>query len=321
MGKITESKEEVKILEKSGWEAGVDNFKDFIKEAFLKTPFETIFEVFLLIAGGTRTINFMNGMGQSGFIATIALIYAEVGLIFMEFLSYRGKRVQYEYTKKRTGEKYKSYPTFNQKSLAKIGLWLVHIPMTVFFTASDVIKTNLENMANKSSLNITDFDSTFAWILGIVIAFAFFMDLVIIINYKSTNPETKHREEMNQLEHDKLQWSMEKEKFEAQARLEYQRNNAKKLAGLKAKLETRKEIKTEFGDDLGNDYLDSVLEEIDITPQRKDTPKTDSATSTAEENKKRKYVRSGKYEKKQELETDPKNSQSPEEKIPEGEDW
>ena len=269
---MNEKENTVSIL-KSGWQATWDNFMDFVREAFIKTPFETIFEVGLLVAGGSRTVNFLTGMGQSGFIATVALIYAEVGLVFMEFLGYRGKRVQYDYVD-RKGKHYKAYPTFNQKSLAKIGLWCVHIPMTVFFTASDVIKSNLENLAKKSSVGFGagGFDSGFAWVLGFVIAAAFFMDLVIIINYKSTNPETRHDEEMTQLEHDKMQWKLESEKIAAEAELEYARKNAKGLETARAKLKGRKNILEEFSGTFDKDYINSVLEDVEIPSNLKGVP-------------------------------------------------
>jgi len=256
----------VKSISKTGLQSWWDNFTDFIKEAFIKTPFETIFEIGLLIAGGSRTIDFMQKMGQSGFIAALALIYAEIGLIFMEFLSYRGKRVQYEYVD-RKGKPYKAYPFVNQKSLAKFGLWFVHIPMTVFFTASDIIKTNLETLANNNQIGFADsnFDTGFAWALGVVIALGFLMDLIIIINYKATAPERKHEEEMNQLEHDKLQHRLEMERIEAEEELAYERENGEGLIRAKVKMNKRKGFIDEFKTSLGEEYVESVLEEIDLS--------------------------------------------------------
>lgn len=284
------------VISKSAWQSGWDNFAEFIKEAFIKTPFETIFEVGLLVAGGSRTINFLTGMGQSGWIATIALIYAEVGLVFMEFLGYRGKRVQYDYVD-RKGKHYKAYPFINQKSLAKFGLWGVHIPMTVFFTGSDIIKSNLETLATKSGIEATGgFDAGFAWALGFVIALAFFLDLVIIINYKASNPETKHQEEMNQLLHDKEQWSLEKQRIEAQATLDYERMNGAPLAKVKAKFNARKEIISEFSKDLGADYVEAELQEVDLSP-RKVKEVVVPEQPKEEESQKRPYNRTGNYSK------------------------
>lgn len=246
---------------KSPVKAGWDNFIDFIKVAFIKTPFETVFELLLLIAGATRTLDLMNTMGQSGAAAVIGLIYAELGIVLYEFLMYRGKRVKKE---KRTirGEVYKAYPLINQKSLAKIGLWVVHIPLTVFFTTSDLIMTNLEAMTGNSN-----FTSTFAWILGLVIGVAFFLDLILVINYKAKDPEKEHAEAMSQLEFDKRAWELEREELEAEEALQYARANARPLAQTRAKLKTRASIMGEFGETLGTDYVDSLLEEVDLAPK------------------------------------------------------
>jgi len=273
-------------------------FKDFVKEAIIKTPFETIFELALLVAGGTRTLDFMGKMGQSGFIAAIALIYSEIGLIFMEFLEYRGKRVQYEYVNWR-GKRVKGYPLINQKSLAKFGLWCVHIPMTVFFTASDIIKTNFETLAQNNSISFDgSFDTGFAWAFGVVIALGFLADLIIIINYKSSDPERRHQEEMNQLAHDRAQLELEKEKITAEEELNYERENGEKLIRTKVKLNKRREFIKEFEGDLGKDYLESELDEIDLSVKNKNQKvEENSGSIPANSNKKRKYVHSGQYKK------------------------
>jgi len=295
----------VKSISKTGLQSWWDNFTDFIKEAFIKTPFETIFEIGLLIAGGSRTIDFMQKMGQSGFIAALALIYAEIGLIFMEFLSYRGKRVQYEYVD-RKGKPYKAYPFVNQKSLAKFGLWFVHIPMTVFFTASDIIKTNLETLANNNQIGFADsnFDTGFAWALGVVIALGFLMDLIIIINYKATAPERKHEEEMNQLEHDKLQHRLEMERIEAEEELAYERENGEGLIRAKVKMNKRKGFIDEFKTSLGEEYVESVLEEIDLSVKNKKKTNEKEIESGQESGTgKRAYHKTGEHSKKNKTET------------------
>jgi hypothetical protein len=301
---MSEKREEVKtVVSKTGLQSWWDNFADFIKEAFIKTPFETIFELALLTAGGSRTIDFMKKMGQSGFIAGLALIYAEVGLIFMEFLSYRGKRVQYTY-KDRKGNEYKAYPFINQKSLAKFGLWFIHIPMTVFFTASDIIKSNLEMLAKENSVGFgnLDFDTGFAWALGFVVAIAFFADLVIIINYKATDPEKKHKEEMNQLEHDRLQHYLEMERLREEEILNYERNNKESLIRAEVKLKKRKEYLEQYKESLGEDYLESVLEEVDLSVKNKNKPIQNNVFDSAKP--KRKYEQTGRYAKqKQEPKT------------------
>lgn len=249
-----QKKDETQV--KTGFEAFWDDAKDFFKKAFLSTPYETIFELALLIAGATRTLDLMHNMGQSGWGAVAGLIYAEFGIILYEFLEYKGRRVRTK--KQKNGVAFEAYPIVNQKSIAKFGLWFVHLPLTVFFTTSDMIMTNLRSMTGMSN-----FDSVFAWILGAVIGLGFFLDLILVINYKGTNPERKHEEEMLQIEYDEKMFELEKQKLMAEEKLSYARKNAKPLAQITAKMDTRAKIVGEYSGKLGSDYVERMLDEID----------------------------------------------------------
>lgn len=261
--------EEKKVLEtKSSVEIYWDNFVHFIKEAFMKTPYETLFEFSLLIAGGTRTIQLFNTMGQSGFAAVVGLIYSEIGIILYEFLIYKGKRVKVKKKDKRTGNEYEVYPFVNQKSLAKWGLWLVHIPLTVFFTTSDLILENLEAISGSG-----DMTSNFAWILGFVIGAAFLADLVILINYKEKNPARIHDERMFELLNEKEEFELKKEEIRLRAQIEYEKKNAKPLIELEAKFGKREEIMTKYSPKFGEEYVNNALEDVGLNfgkPNRPD---------------------------------------------------
>ena len=237
--------------------------KDFLNKAFVQTPYETIFELMLLIAGGTRTIQLFNTMGQTGFAAAIGIIYSELGIILYEFLEWRGKKIK---TKKRKWWKlrkeerveYDGYPFINQQSVARVGLWVVHIPLTVIFTTSDLILINLETMTG------TSMSETFAWVLGIVIGVGFFLDLSIINIYKNQDPKRIHDQKMFDLKNEKENFEFEKEELELKARLDYERKNAKPLIELRAKLGTREKIVDEFSGRLGSDYVEQALEDIGL---------------------------------------------------------
>ena len=241
----------------SSWSSIANGVGDFIKEAFIKTPFETVFEILLLLAGATRTLDLFNSMGNSAWASVIGLVYAELGIILYEFLTYRGVRIM-ETKTSRDGTKTKAYPLINQKSLAKLGLWLVHIPLTVFFTMADMILTNME------AAGISSITENFAWILGVVIGASFFADLVIIINYKSSDPVKKHEERMLQVEYDLAQFDLQKQELEAQATLDYQRENAAPLAELKSRLDARRRILEEYKDVVGDAEIEDLLAQVTI---------------------------------------------------------
>lgn len=247
--------EEVKSQLEIVW----DNFSHFVKEAFMKTPYETLFEIALLIAGGTRTVQLFNTMGQSGFAAVIGLIYSEIGIILYEFLIYKGKRVKVKKTDKRTGRTYEVYPFINQKSLAKWGLWLVHIPLTVFFTTSDLILENLEALSGGG-----DMTSSFAWVLGFVIGASFLADLIILINYKEKNPSRIHEERMFELLNEKEEFEYQKEEIRLRAQIDYEKTNAKPLIELEAKFGKREEIMNKYAPKFGEKFIEDALEDVGL---------------------------------------------------------
>lgn len=247
--------EEVKSQLEIVW----DNFSHFVKEAFMKTPYETLFEIALLIAGGTRTVQLFNTMGQSGFAAVIGLIYSEIGIILYEFLIYKGKRVKVKKTDKRTGRTYEVYPFVNQKSLAKWGLWLVHIPLTVFFTTSDLILENLEALSGGG-----DMTSSFAWVLGFVIGASFLADLIILINYKEKNPSRIHEERMFELLNEKEEFEYQKEEIRLRAQIDYEKTNAKPLIELEAKFGKREEIMNKYAPKFGEKFIEDALEDVGL---------------------------------------------------------
>lgn len=247
--------EEVKSQLEIVW----DNFSHFVKEAFMKTPYETLFEIALLIAGGTRTVQLFNTMGQSGFAAVIGLIYSEIGIILYEFLIYKGKRVKVKKTDKRTGRTYEVYPFLNQKSLAKWGLWLVHIPLTVFFTTSDLILENLEALSGGG-----DMTSSFAWVLGFVIGASFLADLIILINYKEKNPSRIHEERMFELLNEKEEFEYQKEEIRLRAQIDYEKTNAKPLIELEAKFGKREEIMNKYAPKFGEKFIEDALEDVGL---------------------------------------------------------
>lgn len=247
--------EEVKSQLEIVW----DNFSHFLKEAFMKTPYETLFEIALLIAGGTRTVQLFNTMGQSGFAAVIGLIYSEIGIILYEFLIYKGKRVKVKKTDKRTGRTYEVYPFINQKSLAKWGLWLVHIPLTVFFTTSDLILENLEALSGGG-----DMTSSFAWVLGFVIGASFLADLIILINYKEKNPSRIHEERMFELLNEKEEFEYQKEEIRLRAQIDYEKTNAKPLIELEAKFGKREEIMNKYAPKFGEKFIEDALEDVGL---------------------------------------------------------
>lgn len=244
---------------KSQLEIVWDNFSHFVKEAFMKTPYETLFEIALLIAGGTRTVQLFNTMGQSGFAAVIGLIYSEIGIILYEFLIYKGKRVKVKKTDKRTGRTYEVYPFINQKSLAKWGLWLVHIPLTVFFTTSDLILENLEALSGGG-----DMTSSFAWVLGFVIGASFLADLIILINYKEKNPSRIHEERMFELLNEKEEFEYQKEEIRLRAQIDYEKTNAKPLIELEAKFGKREEIMNKYAPKFGEKFIEDALEDVGL---------------------------------------------------------
>lgn len=247
--------EEVKSQLEIVW----DNFSHFVKEAFMKTPYETLFEIALLIAGGTRTVQLFNTMGQSGFAAVIGLIYSEIGIPLYEFLIYKGKRVKVKKTDKRTGRTYEVYPFVNQKSLAKWGLWLVHIPLTVFFTTSDLILENLEALSGGG-----DMTSSFAWVLGFVIGASFLADLIILINYKEKNPSRIHEERMFELLNEKEEFEYQKEEIRLRAQIDYEKTNAKPLIELEAKFGKREEIMNKYAPKFGEKFIEDALEDVGL---------------------------------------------------------
>lgn len=256
-GKISE--EETMWLFRWGKIAG-----DFFKNLMLKSPIELLFQLAILIAGAYRTIDLFTKMGQGGVAAIIGVIYAELGIIFYEILHYKGRRVKKKFPKPwwmfwRTEKELYQYPLWNQKTIAWIGLWLVHIPLTVIFTTSDLVLANLQAMTG--DLN---FGETFAWILGIVIGLGFFADLALIINFRLKDPQSEHDEKLNQLLWEREQYEMDRQLLSQEKELEYHKENASELERIRAQLKARATILKEFKDVVTPEQLDGMLQKVEI---------------------------------------------------------
>ena len=241
----------------------LQKFGNALYEMFWKTPYEkmeTLIEVLLLSAGGLRTIDFLKNMGQSSFMAAFGLIYAELLILAWEYMGYKGKKVKVDTKFWFDKEPVKRFPFFNQKNVAQWGL-IVHLIMTAIFTTSDVILTNLKTISG-SSFNV---ESSFGWILGFGIGIAFALDLIFLLIYKNTNPEFKHQQEMSQLEYEIIAANFDLERIEKLEEIEYRKKNAKPLAQTRAQLNMHKDLMGEFGNSLGEDFVKSKLQGVDLS--------------------------------------------------------
>jgi len=240
----------------------LDDFKKALYEMFWKTPYEkleTIVEVILLLAGGLRTIDFMQTMGQSALMSIFGLAYAELLILVWEALGYRGKSVKVDTRFFWEKIPIKRFPFFNQKSIARAGL-VLHLLMAMIFTTSDVILTNL-----KAITGSTNIEQSFGWILGFGIGIAFALDLVFLLIYKNTDPEFKHKSQMEQLSYEIIAANFELEKVEKIQEIEYRKKNATPLAQTRAKLGMQRDLLQEFGETLGEDFVTSQLEHVDLS--------------------------------------------------------
>ncbi|MFZ2992619.1 MAG: hypothetical protein WA061_02780 [Microgenomates group bacterium] len=247
--------------------------KDFAYQSFWRTPadkLETIIEIILLVGGGTRTMSFFTNMGQSSYMAILGLIYAELLIPAYEWMGYKGKRVAAVKKNWITGKEYKGYNFFNQKSVSKFGL-IVHLFMTVLFTTSDLLLSNLK-AALGAQMNI---EETFAWILGFAVGSAFLFDLCSILIYKATNPDFQHKQRMEQIEFEIKNSELELERIEKEAEMQYKKDNAVPLAKIRAKLNVQQSLVTEYKDKLGEEYVKQSLGEIEgySIPKVKQEPK------------------------------------------------
>lgn len=249
-----QKKPEQKTVNKTASQVQWDGLKDFFNNAIKATPVETIFEVGLLIAGALRTYDFLRTMGSSAALAISSLVYSEVGILVMEILHYRGRRMQSEKYDARNETTIKYYPRINQKSLSTMGIWL-HIGLTVFFTASDIIK----NALSQSLGAAYNLDVVFSWALGLVVAGGVLTDLIIVLNYKRTNPMFVHQEKMQQLEFDKVKYEMELEETELVEYLKHGRQNAGKFAEMRARMDMESSLVDRYGEKLGKEYVESQL--------------------------------------------------------------
>lgn len=231
-------------------------------EMFWKTPYEkmeTIIEMLLLSAGGLRTIDFLKNMGQSSFMAAFGLIYAELLILAWEYMGYKGKKVKVDTKFFWEREPVKRFPLFNQKNVAQWGL-IVHLIMTAIFTTSDVILTNLKAISG-ASFNV---ETSFGWILGFGIGLAFALDLIFLLIYKNTNPEFKHQQEMEQLSYEIIAANFELERIEKLEEIKYRKKNATPLAETRAQLGMQRELMNEFGETLGQDFVKSKIEHVNL---------------------------------------------------------
>jgi hypothetical protein len=235
-------------------------------ENILMFPYETFFKLGLLAAGGIRTFDFFRSLNQSKNVAIFGLLFAELGIIIYEILIHRGKRISKKQKARKiyldlkspflhvfTEDRYK-YSFFNQKRLANIGLWFIHVPIAVFFSGADVVVQNIEALAGGASLQ-----ETFTWALGAIIAVAIFGDLAILIGYGMVNPESMHKEAVNQIDYEKKMWVLEKQRIEIEAEMEYEKDHAIPLAKAKARFNKGKAMVQEFSDTFDKDFILSKM--------------------------------------------------------------
>jgi hypothetical protein len=246
----------MKIFEsiKNGWII----LRNFVSESFRNTPIPAVFETALLLSGALRSYDFLKNMGQSSIVSVVGLVFAEVGLIFHQILLKRGRRIEYEYTDKK-GNIRKRHDFLNQKRLAQIGLWWIHLPIVVFFSGADVIMQNVQALAGKSD----SIQEMFTYALGGIIAVGVMANIIIVILYQQNDPEERHKEEMSQLNFNKQQWELEKERIEAEEQIKYERRNAPALAEKKARLKTREKLIKEFDGVFDRDYILRNIESED----------------------------------------------------------
>ena len=245
----------------------IKELKQIWDENVLLFPFETFFKIGLLLVGAMRSYDFFIALGQSKNVSIFGLLFAELGIIIYEILIHRGKRISKKQKNKKmyvdfkspfihvfTEEKYK-YSFFNQKKLANIGLWVIHVPIAVFFSGADVIVQNLEVLAGGGA----SLQETFTWALGAIIAVAIFGDLAILIGYGMVNPESMHKEAVNQIDYEKKMWVLEKQRIEIEAEMEYEKDHAIPLAKAKARFNKGKAMVQEFSDTFDKDFILSKM--------------------------------------------------------------
>jgi hypothetical protein len=266
----------------------------------LMFPYETLFKLGLLGAGAIRTFDFFTSLNQEKNVAIFGLLFAEVGIIIYEILIHRGKRISKKQKNKKmyldfkspflhifTEEKYK-YSFFNQKRLANIGLWVIHVPIAVFFSGADVIVQNLSVLAGGGA----SLQETFTWMLGAIIAFAIFGDLAILIGYGMVNPESMHKEAVNQIDYERKMWALEKQRIEIEAEMEYEKAHATPLAQARARFNKGKAMVQEFSDTFDKDFILSKMGDDEFKDMHfKDEVATSVPVEEQEERIKRKYTK------------------------------
>lgn len=252
----------------------LDEFGSFLYDAFISTPYqrmETIIEILLLLVGSFRTVDFLQTMGQTALMAVFGLVYSEALILGWEYMGYKGKSVKLDsqFFWEKTSKK--RYPFFNQKTVARFGL-IMHMILTAVFTTSDLVLKNLKTISG-GQYNV---DTMFGWVLGIGIGIAFAFDLIFLLIYKNTNPSFQHQLKMEQLDYEIEAAELELKRIERQAEIDYKKKNAVPLAETRARLSMQKSLKTEFGEALGEEYVNEKLDGVDLstrnTPQRPQSP-------------------------------------------------